>query len=38
MTHNDPTDRPAEIFDNEVTLYGGAQRGSYVLLPIIPPK
>jgi hypothetical protein len=38
MTHNDPTDRPAKIFDNEVTLYGGPERGSYVLLPIIPPK
>ena len=38
MTHNDPDDRPAEIFGNRVTLYAGGKRGAYVLLPIIPPK
>ena len=36
MTHNDPDDRPKEIFDNEVTLHAGGKRESYLLLPIIP--
>jgi predicted acyl esterase len=35
--HNDPRDRPAEIFGKNVTLYGGAARPSHVLLPIVPP-
>ncbi len=34
--HDNPIDRPAEIFDNEHTVYGGGDRGSYLLLPIIP--
>jgi hypothetical protein len=34
--HNNPQDRPLEIFDNEHTVYGGGDRGSYLLLPIIP--
>ena len=34
--HDNPIDRPAEIFDNEQTVYGGGDRGSYLLLPIIP--
>jgi hypothetical protein len=36
MTHNDPDDRPPEVFGGKVTLYGGGGRDSYVLLPIIP--
>jgi predicted acyl esterase len=36
--HNDPRDRPAEIFGKAVTLHCGPRRGSHVLLPIIPPK
>jgi predicted acyl esterase len=36
--HDDPTDRPPEIFGGKVTLHFGAQRQSSVLLPVIPPK
>ena len=35
--HNDPRDRPPEIYHNEVTLHFGADRPNYVLLPVIPP-
>ena len=38
MTHNDPDDRPAAIFDSEVTLHAGGGRDPYLLLPIIPQK
>lgn len=34
FVHTDPDDRPPEIFENTVTLHGG----SYLLLPIVPPK
>ena len=36
--HNDPRDRPPEIFGKNVTLHCGPGRQSHVLLPIIPPK
>ena len=35
--HNDPRDRPAEIFSEKITLHSGPGRQSYILLPIIPP-
>jgi uncharacterized protein len=35
FTHADEQDRPAEIFDNTVTLYTGGEHESYLLLPII---
>jgi uncharacterized protein len=38
MTHNDPDDRPQEVFGGKVTLHAGGVRGAYLLLPIIPPK
>ncbi len=38
FTHTHPQDRPAEIFDNLHTLYGGGARRAYLLLPIIPKK
>ena len=38
MTHNDPDDRPKEVFGGKVTLYAGGGRGAYLLLPVIPPK
>jgi predicted acyl esterase len=38
MTHNDPDDRPADVFGGRVTLHAGGGRESYLLLPIIPPK
>jgi predicted acyl esterase len=34
--HNDPVDRPAEIFDNQVSIYSGPERQSHLLIPIIP--
>jgi len=36
--HDDPVDRPPEIFGGKLTLHFGAQRRSSVLLPIVPPK
>jgi hypothetical protein len=36
--HNDPRDRPADIFGGQVTLHCGADRPAHVLLPIIPPR
>jgi hypothetical protein len=38
MTHNDPDNRPPELFGGRVTLHAGGGRESYLLLPIIPPK
>jgi len=35
FTHADPVDRPADIFGGSVSLYSGADRASYLLLPII---
>ena len=34
--HNDPRDRPLEIFGGKNTLHAGGKRPAYVLLPIIP--
>ena len=36
--HDDPRDRPAEIFGGDVTLHTGPGQAAYVLLPVIPPK
>jgi uncharacterized protein len=36
--HIRPQARPAEIYDNTVTLYAGPERPSHLLLPIIPAK
>jgi len=36
--HNDPRDRPPEIFGKKVTLHCGPTRQAHVLLPIIPPR
>jgi hypothetical protein len=38
MTHNDPVNRPKDVFDNTMTLCAGGSRESYLLLPIIPAK
>ena len=38
MTHNDPDNRPADIFGGKVNLFSGAGKNAYLLLPIIPPK
>ena len=34
--HNNPDDRPAEIFSGKTTVYTGPGRHSYLMLPIIP--
>ena len=36
--HNDPLDRPPEVFGGEVTIHTGPEHPSHVLLPVIPPK
>lgn len=36
--HNDPCDRPADIFGGKVTLHTGPDHAAYMLLPIIPQK
>ena len=36
--HDEPKNRPAEIFDNDITLYSGPSHASHLLLPIIPGK
>ena len=36
MTHNDPGNRPREVFDNEVTLLVGPEHPSHLLVPVIP--
>jgi predicted acyl esterase len=36
--HDDPRDRPQEIFGGRVTLHHGPGQQPYLLLPIIPPK
>ena len=38
FVHDDPTDRPPDIFGGKVTLHVGPQHAAHVLLPIIPPK
>ncbi|MPZ72911.1 MAG: CocE/NonD family hydrolase [Nitriliruptorales bacterium] len=36
--HDDPRDRPDEIFANTVTLHCGGHHESWVQLPVIPPR
>ena len=38
FVHDDPVDRPPEIFGGEVSLQFDPQRPPYVLLPIIPAQ
>jgi predicted acyl esterase len=38
MTHNDPGNRPPDVFGGKVTLHAGGPRESYLLLPVIPAK
>ena len=35
--HNDPLDRPKNIFGGVTSLYFGGARQPYLLLPVIPP-
>ena len=34
--HNEPRDRPADIFGGTTTLHFSPERASYILLPVIP--
>ena len=34
--HDDPLYRPADIYDNDVTIHGGPGRESHLLIPVIP--
>jgi hypothetical protein len=36
MTHTDADNRPPDVFGGKVTLHAGGQRGSYLLVPVIP--
>lgn len=36
MTHDDPDNRPKDVFGGTVTLHAGGGRDAYLLLPIIP--
>ncbi|HSF07355.1 MAG TPA: CocE/NonD family hydrolase [Methylomirabilota bacterium] len=36
MTHDDPDNRPKDIFAGTVTLHAGGGRDAYLLLPVIP--
>jgi predicted acyl esterase len=36
--HNDPDDRPAEIFGGNTTVHIGPEHPSHVLLPVIPKR
>jgi uncharacterized protein len=36
--HNDPQDRPAEVYGGTTTLVTSPDRQNFVLLPIIPAK
>jgi hypothetical protein len=38
FVHDDPVDRPPEVFGGEVTLHFGPGRQASVLLPVIPAK
>jgi predicted acyl esterase len=34
--HDDPATRPSDVYDGEVTVYGGGERPSSLLIPVIP--
>jgi hypothetical protein len=36
--HDDPRDRPLDIFGGKTTLHLGGSQENFVLLPIIPPR
>ena len=36
FVHDDPQDRPPEIFGGKVTLHADEKRQPYLLLPVIP--
>jgi hypothetical protein len=36
--HDDPRDRPPDIFGGKVTLHFGPGQAAYLFLPVIPPR
>jgi uncharacterized protein len=38
FVHDDPADRPADVFGGVTTLLSGGATPSYLLLPVIPPR
>ena len=38
FTHDDPTDRPSELFAGTNSIYTGGPHQSYLLLPILPSR
>ena len=38
FVHDDPRDRPPEIFAGTNTVHAGGERASYLLVPIVPPR
>jgi hypothetical protein len=36
--HDDPQDRPMEIFGGRTTLHSGADEAPYIVLPVIPSE
>ena len=36
--HDDPRDRPADVFAGTTSLHFGRDKQPYLLLPVIPPK
>jgi predicted acyl esterase len=36
--HDDPVDRPADVFGGQTTLHFGGDRPAYILLPLVPAK
>ncbi|HEY2917680.1 MAG TPA: CocE/NonD family hydrolase [Candidatus Binatia bacterium] len=38
FVHDDPEDRPPEVFGGKVTLHFGPNRPAHMLLPVIPPR
>ncbi len=38
MTHEDPDNRPRDVFGGRVTLHAGGPLASYLLVPIIPAR
>lgn len=38
MTHDDPIDRPADVFDGQTTIFTGGDKPASILLPFVPPQ
>jgi uncharacterized protein len=36
--HDDPADRPKDVFGGECTVYSGGDRASYLLMPVVPGR